>query len=100
MIILKDMLEFSALLKFESKAVWTGFILRMKDLAHVGYHQKGATFRLVGANSAICNSYFTFTTVDKNGTLKIQNGRETSVLVKEEDGVWRIANVHFSALFD
>lgn len=84
---------------FADKAAWAGFIMDMKNLRYVNYTQVHPAFRSVAENTVICNSYFIFTTVDANGETSVQNGRQTTVLVKE-GGSWKIANDHFSAAFD
>ena len=84
--------------RIEGKEAWRKFINGLRNYAAASYEQRHSKYRSYGDNTVICNSYFVYTTTSKSGVTEVQNGRETTVLVKM-NGKWLIANFHFSGIF-
>jgi ketosteroid isomerase-like protein len=85
-------------LLIEGKAGWGNFINGLRNYASASYVQHQPKYRSYGDNTVICNAYFVYSTTTKAGVTEVQNGRETTVLVKM-NGQWMIANFHFSPIF-
>ena len=85
-------------LLWEGKVNWMNFINGLKNYAYVNYNFRQPSYRSFGNNTVICNGYFVFTTTDKNGVTEVQTGRQSTLLIKSE-GIWKIANNHFSSMF-
>ena len=85
-------------LLWEGKSNWMTFIMGLKNFSFVKYDFRQPSYRNFGENTVMCNGYFVFTTIDKNGVTEIQSGRQSTLLIKL-DGTWKIANNHFSAMF-
>jgi ketosteroid isomerase-like protein len=85
-------------LRFIGKAHWLAFIRGLDAFASASYEQRQPECRSYNGDTVLCNAYFVFTTVTKNGVSQTQSGRESTTVVKI-NGKWLIANHHFSALF-
>jgi predicted secreted hydrolase len=83
---------------FDSRAAWGEFIMGLKSNRSVTYTQRHPQYISVSSSTVICHAYFTFTVVDANGTVSVQNGRETTVLVNTGQA-WKAASMHFSVMF-
>lgn len=83
---------------FVGKAEWTAFVRSLERFASVKQEVRHATYRAYGGDLVLSNAYFVFTTTASDGTVDVQSGRQSVALVAV-DGQWRIANLHFSALF-
>ncbi|HSL90186.1 MAG TPA: nuclear transport factor 2 family protein [Ignavibacteriaceae bacterium] len=79
-------------------AAWKGFIEGTAELAYVNYHGQDFQTQIYNGNSAVVTSYYTFTWMEKGGTMNYQSGRATMVAVKQ-NGKWLIAHMHFSKMF-
>ena len=85
--------------RFNGKASWMNFINGLKNYASVTYDPREATHRAYGGDVVVRNAYFVFTTVSPSGEVEVQNGRESTTMVKV-NGQWMIANLHFSPIFE
>jgi ketosteroid isomerase-like protein len=79
-------------------AAWKGFIEGTASLAYVNYHQQDSQIQIYNGNSAVVTGYYTFTWMEKGGTMNYQSGRASSVLVKQ-NGKWLTVHMHFSKMF-
>jgi len=84
--------------RIEGKEAWRKFISGLRNYTAVSYEHRQPKYRSYGDNTVICNSYFVYSVTSKAGVTEVQNGRETTVLIKI-NGKWHIANFHFSPLF-
>lgn len=85
-------------LAFIGKGQWMAFINGLANYSSANYDQRELRCRAYGSETVLCNAYFVFTTVAKNGTMEVQSGRESSALVKQ-GGNWVYANMHYSGMF-
>jgi ketosteroid isomerase-like protein len=85
-------------LRFEGKSDWVAFIRGLDAFASAVYEQRGPECRIYNGDTVLCNGYFVFTTVSKDGVAETQSGRESTTIVKI-NGKWLLANHHFSPLF-
>ncbi len=83
---------------FEGKAKWVEFINGLSAYSSVTYDQRQRTCKAYGPDTVLCNAYFVFTTIAKDGKMEVQSGRETSALVRQ-GGVWKYASMHYSPMF-
>lgn len=85
-------------LRFVGKASWMAFLRGLDSFASAAYEQRHPECRIYNGDTVLCNAYFVFTTVSKDGVAETQSGRESTTMVKI-NGKWLLANAHFSALF-
>ncbi|WP_242205823.1 nuclear transport factor 2 family protein [Aestuariivivens insulae] len=85
-------------LLWKGKSNWMDFIKGLNNFSLVKYDFRQPSYRNFGETTVMCNGYFVFTTVDKQGVTEIQSGRQSTLLIKQ-DGIWKIASNHFSAMF-
>lgn len=83
---------------FVGKTEWMAFVRSLERFASVHQEVRHATYRAYGSGVVLSNAYFVFTTTSSDGTVAVQTGRQSVTLVADE-GRWRVANFHFSALF-
>lgn len=79
-------------------AAWKNFIEGTVNLAYVNYHAQDFQIQVYNGNSAVVTSYYTFTWMEKGGSMNYQSGRASFFAVKQ-NGKWLIAHMHFSKMF-
>jgi ketosteroid isomerase-like protein len=79
-------------------ASWKVFIEGLSKLAFVDYQQQDNVIRILNGNTAVVSGYYVFKVMPQGGTMVVENGRASIVMVKQS-GKWLIAHNHFSKLF-
>lgn len=85
-------------LRFDGKQAWMGFVRSLDRFASATQEQRHSASRAYNDDTVVCQGYFVFTTVSKDGAADTQTGRESYTLAMT-DGAWRVAALHFSAMF-